>query len=91
MIYAKQSATYAFKTVLNRAIQKTTGAIGDLIGNKIADKITKASRASTQKSSDTVTNEVLAWQGNALRKIHISRKKRENDWWSNINIIILME
>ena len=60
MIYAKQSATYAFKTVLNRAIQKTTGAIGDLIGNKIADKITKASRSSTQKSSDTVTNEVLA-------------------------------
>ena len=60
MIYAKQSATYAFKTVLNRAIQKTTGVIGDLTGNKIADKITKASRASTQKSSDTVTNEVLA-------------------------------
>ena len=37
--HAKQSTTYAIKTVSKRAIQKTAGATGDLIGNKIADKI----------------------------------------------------
>ena len=30
----------------NGAIQKTLEAVGDLIGNKIADKITKASKSS---------------------------------------------
>ena len=40
--YAKQSATVAFKTTSIRAIQKTAEATGDLIGKKIANKITKA-------------------------------------------------
>ena len=39
---AKKSTTDAIKTVLKRASQKTTEATGDLIGNKIADKITKS-------------------------------------------------
>ena len=34
--HAKKSATDAFKTASERAIQKTTEATGDLIGNKIA-------------------------------------------------------
>ena len=38
---AKKYATDALKTVSKRAIQKTAEAAGDLIGNKIADKITK--------------------------------------------------
>ena len=38
---AKKSATDAMKTVSKRAIQKTAEARGDLIGNEIADKITK--------------------------------------------------
>ena len=38
---AKKSATDAIKTASKRAIQKTTG---DLIGNKIADKITSVSK-----------------------------------------------
>ena len=38
--HTKQFATDAFKTVSKRAIQKTAEATGDLIGNKIADKIT---------------------------------------------------
>ena len=37
---AKKSTTDAIKTASKRAIQKTAEAIGDLIGNKIADKIT---------------------------------------------------
>ena len=41
---AKKSTTDAIKTASKRAIQKTSEAIGDLIGNKIADKITSVSR-----------------------------------------------
>ena len=37
---AKKSTTDAIKTVLKRAIPKTAEAMGDPIGNKIADKIT---------------------------------------------------
>ena len=33
--HAKNSATDAFKTASNRAIQKTAGATGDFIGKKI--------------------------------------------------------
>ena len=40
MIQLKKSATDAIKTASKRAIQKTAEAIGDLTGNKIADKIT---------------------------------------------------
>ena len=38
---AKTSTTDVIKSASKRAIQKTTEATGDLIGNKIADKITK--------------------------------------------------
>ena len=34
--HTKQTATDVFKTASKRAIQKTTEATGDLIGNKIA-------------------------------------------------------
>ena len=41
---AKKSTTDAIKTVSKRAIQKTTEATGDLIGNKTDDKIFSVSR-----------------------------------------------
>ena len=41
---AKKSATDAIKTASKRAIQKTAEATGDLIGNKIVDKITSVSK-----------------------------------------------
>ena len=44
--HAKQSVTDALKTVSKRAIQRAAEATGDLVGNKIADKITKVSRTS---------------------------------------------
>ena len=37
---AKKSAADAVKTASKRAMQKTAEATGDLIGNKLADKIT---------------------------------------------------
>ena len=44
---AKKSTTDAIKTASKRAIQKSAEETGDLIGNKIADKITSASKKST--------------------------------------------
>ena len=41
---AKKSTADAIKTASKGAIQKTVEAIGDLIGNKIADKIVSASK-----------------------------------------------
>ena len=40
MDHAKQYATDAFKAASKRVIQQTLEATDDLIGNKIADKIT---------------------------------------------------
>ena len=41
---AKKSTTDVIKTASKRAIQKTAEATGDLIGNKIVDKITSVSK-----------------------------------------------
>ena len=46
---AKKSATDAIKTASKRAIQKTAEATGDLVDNKIVDKITSVSKKSTKK------------------------------------------
>ena len=46
---AKKSTTDAIKTASKRAIQKTAEAIGDLISNKIADKITSVSKKKSAK------------------------------------------
>ena len=43
LILLKKSTTDAIKTASGRAIQKTAEATGDLIFNKIADKITNIS------------------------------------------------
>ena len=47
----KKSATDAIKTPSKRAIQKTAEATGDLIGNKISDKITSVSMELRSKKS----------------------------------------
>ena len=41
---AKKSTTDAIKTASKKAIQNTAEATGDLIGNKIADKIKSVSK-----------------------------------------------
>ena len=55
--HAKQSATDSLKTTSKRVIRKTAKATGDLIGNKIDNRITKVSRSSPQNNSDIITNE----------------------------------
>ena len=54
--HAKQSATDALETDLKQAILKTAEVTIDLIGNKIADRITKFSKTSAQNNSETVAN-----------------------------------
>ena len=40
-------------------MQETAEATGDLIGNKIADKITKVSKTSPENNSETNEEEIL--------------------------------
>ena len=57
---AKKSKTDAIKTASKREIQKTAEATGDLIGNKIADKITIVSKKPAKKlfnNNDETTEE----------------------------------
>ena len=57
---AKKSNKIAIKTAWKRAIQKAE-ATGDLIGNKIPDKITSASKKSpTRSQNDNTNNEIEA-------------------------------
>ena len=55
--HAKQSTTDEVKIVSIKAIQKPAKATGDLISNKIADKITKVLGSSLQNNSETVRND----------------------------------
>ena len=68
--HAKQSATDAIKTS-KRAIQKTAEAKRDLIGNKIADKISRASKTSPKNNSETNEEEIL-------RDKYVSPELRKN-------------
>ena len=43
--------------LLQKGVIQKTPATGDLIGNKIADRITKVSKSLQQNHSETVTNE----------------------------------
>ena len=51
--FAEKSAREALKATSKRFIQKTAEATGDLIGNKIAGKITRVSKTSPQKNLKT--------------------------------------
>ena len=48
--HARKSATDVLKTTLKRPIQKTAEVSGDLIGNKIADRIAKVSETLPQNN-----------------------------------------
>ena len=60
------------KTVSKRSIQKTAEATGDLISNKIADKITDISKSLKELHSKTVENEI-----EIPKERHISPEKRQ--------------
>ena len=73
LYHAKQSTTGALKTSSKKAIQKTQGATGHFIGNKITDQITKISKTSLHDNLKGVTNEEKE-----RRKTCFSRRKTKN-------------
>ena len=52
-----KNATDALKTTSKRVIQETAEATGDIIPNKIGDRISKLSKNSQRNNSEIVTNE----------------------------------
>ena len=56
--HAKQSATNLLKISSKRFIQKVAEAAGDLIGNKITDKIIRVSKTSPKDNSETNEEEI---------------------------------
>ena len=70
---AKQYTADALKTASKIEIQKAAEVTGDLIGNKIADKITKVS---PQNSPKTVKNETkdMGFDREIPRAIYLQKK-----------------
>ena len=62
------------KTSSKRVIQKTAEATDALIGNKIADKVSKVSKTLPQNNSETITNE---HDKELLKERYISPEERE--------------
>ena len=62
---AAKSGINAAKTTSKRVVQKTAGAVGDLIGNKIADKITSTGKPKEKEKTKEI------------EEIHIPSKKRQ--------------
>ena len=58
---AKKSTTDVIKTASKRAIQKTAEANGDLIGYKVADKITNISKNSFRELQNNEANDEIKY------------------------------
>ena len=69
---AKKSTTDAIKN--KRAIQKTAEVAGDLIGNKIADKITNVSRKSAKELPNDETDVDVKRATPKKRYIYLQKK-----------------
>ena len=72
LIVLKKSTTDAIKTASKRAIQKTAEATGDLIGNKMADKIKNVSKKSPKELHSQNEDEL-----GKPKKSYVSREKRQ--------------
>ena len=70
---AKKFTTDAIKTASKKAIQKTAEATGDLIGNKIADKIIIVSKKPAKELPNDETDVEIA----TPKKRYISPEKRQ--------------
>ena len=77
MDHAKQTAIDAFKAASTRAIQKTAKVTGDLIENKIDDKITKASKTLPQNNSLTNEKQHIGLDRDIHRERYISSRQRQ--------------
>ena len=75
----KKSTTGAIKTASKRAIQKTAEATRDLIGNKIADKITSVSKISNKELQNNETE--VDVKRATPKKRYISPKEGQPIYW----------
>ena len=74
---AKKSTADAIKTASKRAIQKTAGASGDLIGNKIAKEITNASKKPSRELHNNDETKEEDVETTTPRKRYISLEERQ--------------
>ena len=72
LLDTKKSTTDAIKIASKRAIQKTAEATSDLIGNKIADKMTSLSKKSTKNLPTEADVERFT-----IKKRYISPEERQ--------------
>ena len=87
--HAKQSATDAFKTSSKIFIQKTAEGTGDLIGNKVADKIPRVSKSLTQNNLETQYISPNKYISPELRqKTNNDLRLKENSYISRSKYII---
>ena len=70
---AKKSTTDAIKTASKRVIQKTAETTGDLIGNKIADKIACVSKKPSNNNNNN-NNEDVELTTHKKRYIYLQKK-----------------
>ena len=70
---AKKSTTDAIKTVAKREIQETAEATGDMIGNKIAGKITSVSKEPNNNNNNNNEDVDIT----AHKKRYISPEERQ--------------
>ena len=73
----KKSITDAIKTTSKKAIQKTGEATSDLIGNKIADKITSVSKKKSTKELHNNDETEEDAEITTHKKRYISPKERQ--------------
>ena len=78
------------KPLQKKAIQKSAETTADLIGNKIADKITKILRNLPKNNWETARyeEENVRLDRGIQRERFISPGKKRKYWWSKINIIV---
>ena len=68
----------AAKTASRRVVQKTIEATGDLIGNKIPDKVTSADKTKSKEKEDETNKR--------KRKLHTTRKKTAKNRYFKIKM-----
>ena len=70
---ATKTGINGVKTASKRVIDKTDEVTGDLVGNKIAEKITKVGKTKSKEKEDKIRKKT--------RNLHDTRKKTTNYWW----------
>ena len=74
---AKKFTTRVIKTASKSAIKKTAEATGDLIGKKIADKMTSVSKKSTKELQNNETEENRDSLNDTPKKRYIPPDERQ--------------